>query len=257
MIDVNVSLSRWPFRRLPHDDPAALWAKLRRSGITQAWAGTFDGALHKDLRAANLRLAEECRRFGAGLLIPFGSVNPALPGWEDDLRRCAEQHRMPGVRLHPNYHGYALDDARLARLLSLAAAARMVVQIALSMEDERTQHPLARVAPAAPAPLEKLAGSAPGVRLVLLNRNWASDWKLARRLSEAGQVYFEFAMLEGLGQVKRMLDEVPADRVLLGSHFPFYCLESALLKVREAGLDAREESAVLRENAPRVLERSR
>jgi hypothetical protein len=88
MIDVNVYLSRWPFRRLPGDEAADLAARLRQRNVTQAWTGTFDGIFHKGLSSANARLANDCRRHAASLLNPFGSVSPKLADWQEDLRRC-------------------------------------------------------------------------------------------------------------------------------------------------------------------------
>jgi hypothetical protein len=90
IIDVNVNLSRWPFRRLPCDERPKLLEKLGASGVRQAWVGSFDGLLHRDVGGVNARLAEECGKQPAGLLAPFGSVNPKLPDWREDVRRVAD-----------------------------------------------------------------------------------------------------------------------------------------------------------------------
>ena len=108
IIDTNVHLFQWPFRRLKYDRTEALVRKLRRHRIAQAWAGSFESVFHKQLDAANRRLVDECREHGGGLLIPIGSVNPVWPDWEEDLRRCHEQYQMRGVRLRAG--GEAASD---------------------------------------------------------------------------------------------------------------------------------------------------
>ena len=253
MIDVNVNLSRWPFRRLVGDEPADLVAGLRKRDVTQAWAGTFDGIFHKDIAAANAQLAADCHRHGSNLLIPFGSINPKLPDWREDVRRCQEVHKMPGIRLHPNYHGYDLKDPVFSELLRLAAARRLVVQLVLSMEDVRTQHPLMRVAPVYMAPLADLLKREPGTRLVVLNSNHAHNLEQLQKLLSAGDVYFDISMVEGVGGVARLAQKISTERVLFGSNYPLFYFESAMLKVRESGFTDNERKAVLEENARRLL----
>ncbi|MEN6605079.1 MAG: amidohydrolase family protein [Bryobacteraceae bacterium] len=255
IIDTNVYLSRWPFRRLPDDEPAKLVAALRGHSVSQAWAGSFDGILHKDVAGVNERLAADCRQWGDGLLVPFGTVNPALPDWKEDLRRCHERHHMPGIRLHPNYHGYGLDSPLLAGLLEDAAARGMLVQIAACMEDVRTQNPLVRVREVNLAPLADLLGTVSAARVQILNwRGTARD--VAARLAGTGRAYFDLAMLEGVEGLARLRQTVPLPCVLFGSNSPLYYFDSARLKVREAGLPPAEEQAVLRGNAVRVLGRT-
>jgi predicted TIM-barrel fold metal-dependent hydrolase len=253
MIDVNVNLSRWPTRRLPCDEPEILVAKLRKMGVKRAWTGSLDALLHKDVAAVNLRLQETCNRHGDGILVPFGCVNPSLPDWEDDIRRCAQVHKMPGIRLHPNYHGYALDDPRCARLLDLAQAAGMLVQLAIKMEDERTQHPLMRVDAVDTTPLVNLVSQRPDLTLVLLNALRTVRPATAKRLCDAGNVYFDVAMLEGAGGIARLLKDVPLSRILFGSYLPVFNFESALLKLRESELTNAQLDAITADNAARLL----
>ncbi len=62
MIDTNVSLFRWPFRRLIGDDPASLVARLRKKGVTQAWAASFEGLFCRDVAGVNARLGRSLPR---------------------------------------------------------------------------------------------------------------------------------------------------------------------------------------------------
>ncbi len=250
IIDVNVHLSRWPFRRLRGDEPGELVSVLKSRGVEQAWAGSFDGLLHKDIEAVNRRLADDCRRHGGGMLVPFGSVNPKLPDWEEDVRRCAEEHRMPGIRLHPNYHGYTLDDPVFERLLRAAAGRGLAVQVALKMEDDRVQHPLLRVAPVEATVLGSLVPKIPGLRLMVLNGP-APLVKDGIPNAAAAGIGFDFAMLEGITGVAKLVDLIGVDKVFFGSHFPFFTWDSSWLKVVESELEKPTERAILRGNAER------
>jgi predicted TIM-barrel fold metal-dependent hydrolase len=252
IVDTHVYLSRWPFRRLPGDEPAALVAKLNSGGVVEAWAGSFDAILHRDMGGVNLRLAEECKRHGAGLLSPVGSVNPMLPDWQEDLRRCHEVFHMRAIRLHPNYHGYQLTDAQGRELLASAAKRGLLVQIVMSMEDERTQHPKLQVLPVPLAPLPDVVRSIPGLRCQLLNHRGLTP-TLAKQLVQAGDVCLDFATVESVHGLANLVKDVSSARVAFGSHFPFYEFESAVLKIKEAGLAPEDEAAVTSGTARKLL----
>jgi uncharacterized protein len=253
MIDTNIYLSHWPFRRLPLDEPAALEAKLRALGVTRAWAGSFDGLLHRDVAAVNARLTSDCRVSGGAFFEPIGTVNPLLPDWEDDLRRAAEVHRMSGIRLHPNYHGYKLDEPRFASLLEKAAERGLFVQLARTMEDERTQHPLVRVPHVDLAPLAALVEKLPKLRLIVLNAFRGLRPEQLDKLAATGRVWFDIAMLEGVAGVDKLVKQLGPDRVVFGSYAPLFVPESAVLKLQESALAGQVEQAIKRENAEWII----
>ncbi len=249
IIDTNISLFSWPFRRLPLDETTAMVTKLETLGITQAWAGSFEGLLQRDISKVNERLVAACG--DRKLLIPIGSINPMLPDWQEDLRRCIEVHRMPGIRLHPGYHGYRLDDVRFAELLGLVASAGCFVQLVATMEDERTQNNSLRVAEVDLAPLPPLMERFNDLRVQLLN---AKPGKLLGEFAQTTNLFFDTARIEGTEGVPQLVHSLPAGRVLFGSHAPFLIPEAALIRTHESGkLIDSALRAVFAENAQRLL----
>lgn len=255
IIDTNVYLGNWPGRDMGQGPTPELVGFLRGKGVRQAWVGSFDALLHKDIGRVNATLAEECAKHGRDFLLPFGAVNPLLPDWEEDLRRCHEEYRMPGIRLHPNYQGYSLDHPAFLRLLAMAAERKLLVQIVVWMEDERIQHPLLRVPMVDLTRLAPAVAQAPGSRVVVLNG--FISVRLGQRalngLAKFDQVVFDLAMQEQLIGLKVLIDAVGLHRVVFGSYSPMFYFEAAALKLRESDLTAAQAEAVLSGNARRLL----
>ncbi len=269
IIDTNVHLFDWPFRKLKYAGAKALVAKLRRHRITQAWAGSYEGLLHKNLDSVNARLAEECRANGAGILLPFGTVNPALPDWEEDLRRCREKYGMPGIRLYPSYHNYTLQSPAVARLLQLAQKLGLIVQLAVRMEDPRVHLPVTRTPAVDVTGLPELLAAAPKGKVQLLNAFNATDslrGQAGRRLIEQTAVTMDFSHVEGQGGLGKLIagdwatgprdsgrPPLPVERIVFGSHAPYFPCESAVFKLFESPLGRPELEKVMHGNAERFL----
>ena len=127
MTDCHVYLGSNPFRQLGAENAAEFIQGLARRGVTEAWAGAFEGLLRRDVANVNRKLAKDCQ---SSILRPCGTINLSLPDWQDDVKRCAEDHGMRVIRLHPNYHGYDLKAPAFRDLLGLAVKHRLLVQLA-------------------------------------------------------------------------------------------------------------------------------
>jgi predicted TIM-barrel fold metal-dependent hydrolase len=264
IIDTNVNLFDWPFRALKYRDTKALVAKLRKHRIIEAWAGSFEALLSKDMGGVNTRLADECRRVGPGFLIPFGSVNLAWPDWEEDVRRCHEVHKMPGLRIYPGYQPFDLDHPALDTLVKMTAERGLILQVVFGMEDPRVYHPIINVGPVTFAPLLKTVQSTPNAKVQLLHFSGAAPGDALPQFMAKPNTVMDISRLEGNGAVGRMIGSitglpsarVPVDRIVFGSHAPYFPVETALLKLMESPLDAQQLQAIMQGNARRLLPRA-
>jgi predicted TIM-barrel fold metal-dependent hydrolase len=241
IVDTNVNVFQWPFRRLPLDRTDVLVRKLRSLRIDHAWVGSFEGLLHRDITAVNQRVFDECRQHPE--LTPIGSINPMLPDWQSDLKVCLQRFKMPAVRLHPNYHGYTLANRAFADVLRRVASLGRLVQLCVAMEDTRTHHPLVRVPDVDLSPLADVMAAIPQARVQLLN--YRPGPSVPDSLVQIPGLYFDTARVEGTDGVASLLRSVKGERVMFGTHAPFLIPEASLIRVAEANLSDDAARALL------------
>lgn len=263
IVDTNVNLFQWPFRKLKYSETPALVAKLRRHRVIEAWAGSFDALLHKDIAGVNERLATECRARGDGLLLPFGTANLAWADWEEDVRRCNETFKMRGIRIYPGYQPFDLSHPDLPRLIAITRERNLLLQIAFQMEDPRVHHPLLKLATIDARPLVEALKSAPDARVQLLHFTGNIQGADLSSLMTQTSARIDISRWEGNGIVGKMIGaspggtpaRVPLDRVLFGSHAPYFPLETGIMKLIESPLDAAQLLAIMQGNARQLLPR--
>jgi uncharacterized protein len=246
IIDTNINLFQWPFRKLKYSETSEL---------------VFEALFHKNIAGVNERLAAECRAKGSGFLRPFGAVNLAWPDWEDDVRRCHEELKMPGLRLYPEYQSYDLTHPGMKTLLAMVRERGLLLQIVFGMEDPRVYHPNITVGNIDATPLVALLKAEPAAKVQLLHFTGNVRGTDLNNLVKETKVTIDISRWEGNGAVGRMIGtapesrtvKIPVERVVFGSHAPYFPVETALLKLVESPASAEQLHAIMQGNARRVL----
>ena len=257
IIDTNVNLFNWPFRRMKYAETRSLVAKLRKHRITQAWAGNFEALFSKSIREINARLVKECRANGEGVLIPFGTVNLAWPDWE--------VYRMPGIRLYPTYQTFDLNHIEFPKLISQATDRGLIIQIVADMEDSQVHHPIVLTREVSFEPLIDIMKKIPQAKVQLLSWNERVNSELLKKLVSDTNVVLDISWLESVGALGHLIDgdswsgqktPVPVNRLFFGSHAPYFPVEASLIKLFESPLTLEQMKAVMSLNAQKFIKQA-
>jgi hypothetical protein len=252
MWDVSAFVGAWPFRHLPDtDSPDALETRLRHWGVTQAHVSPLEALLHTDPMPINRLWASRLTQSSFFRFVPV--LNPSLP--TDAKRVLTELSMLPSdvsaVRLHPNYHNYALDSDAVLALTRMAGEQGRIVIVQVQMQDVRGMHPLLRVTDMDPGGIVALARACPDTTIVAAGLRWGPANNLARTAAETTdhRLYMEISHLEFVDPLRRFIDQFGTDRLLSGSHAPLLTPAALRMKLDAARLSAGEREALTTGNA--------
>jgi predicted TIM-barrel fold metal-dependent hydrolase len=226
-IDVNTYVGHWPFRQLRHNTTEALVRRLDECCIDRAVVASIDGILYKNVHPANETLSAQTRPF-RDRLIPFATLNPTYPGWREDLRRCAEELELSGLRLYPQYHGYRLDDPDGLALVDAATELGWAIQVPMRIVDRRQRHRWDLAEDLAPEALYAALAQRPQARWMLLNSLGLDGTRLGR-----GRYLVEISRMTAVLQrnIQAMIERAGPEHLAFGTGMPFKVPEPAMLKL--------------------------
>ncbi|WP_248906005.1 amidohydrolase family protein [Halocatena marina] len=140
VVDVNAFVGNYPFSPLDAST-TDLIALMDEKGVDKAIVTSIDSVMYRNCHSGNIELAEKIRGH-EDRLIPFATINPTYPAWEQDLNQCLDELGMKGVKLLPAYHDYDLNDPGIVALLNHCADRDVPVTFVATLEDQRKRHPL-------------------------------------------------------------------------------------------------------------------
>lgn len=227
-VDVNAHVGDYPWRHLPHPEPAVLARVLAREGVDTAWVGHLPSAFWRDPAPGNALLYGMLADHPT--LLPAPTVRPDWPGWERQVREAADRG-APAVRAYPTLWGLGPGDGALDRLAAACAEGGLALVLSARFEDGRQRHPLDVAPDLQPAHVRALARSSARAALVVVNagHDFLTEVVWALTAAERARVWFDFSWLWGPpdDQFARLLRAIGGARFVYGTGWPLRLTQNA------------------------------
>ena len=227
-VDVNAWIGGYPWRHVPHPEPAILAGVLAREGIAQGWVGHLPSAFWRDPSPGNAELYAALAPH-AGVLRPAPAIRPDWPRWERQLREAADRG-APAVRAYPQLWGLAPGDRSMDRLAHACAEAGVVLLLTVRFEDVRQRHPLDAAPDLAPAHVRALARSAARTALVVVHagREFVEETAWGLTDAERARLWFDFGWIWGPpdDEFAHLCRTLGAERFVYGTAWPLRLVQN-------------------------------
>lgn len=183
-------------------------------------------------------------------IIPFGSIHPLYRDFEREIDRIREGG-LKGIKLHPMYQEFTVDDPDLFPLYRAIAERGLVV---LFHAGNDIAFPV--TGQAAPRRFRRLREEIPGLKMVVSHLGGWTDWDEVETELLGKPVYLETSF--GIGeaepeQFSRIIANHPPEYLLFGTDSPWLDQSKELAAWKALDLPRERREMVFHKNAERLL----
>jgi len=255
IIDVNAYLGHWPFRQLRYNTADGLLRLMDRNGIDKAIVSSINAIFYKNCHSGNQELAVETKTH-RDRLIPFATLNPQYPGWEDDLKQCHEDFGMPGLRLFPHYHNYKMTDDLSLNMIHSATNSGMALSVPVRVVDRRQRHWLDNVADLSITDIEHTIQECPEAKFIILNgRGFQNSGLIKDETLSTSNFLIEISRLSVVLQeeIPKLMEVLGPGKLAFGTGIPFKYPGPVMLKMKILEIPEESKEKIHWRNVARML----
>lgn len=245
-IDTNCLLGQWPFRKIRKNTYNDLLEVHIKNSINFGYVSSLNSIFYNDPFEGEKELHEILRNTSYKHIL---TVNPDLPGFEDDIKEGVNRFNIKGVKIYPGYHGYNLDSKNVKNLCNLLMDLKLPLFISMRMEDERLDY-IIKQKPIALEELEIFIKNNLNNFIIMLSIRPGEVLTLKDTINSCNSVYFDTSGLKDiLFVIEKLIDEIDYRKILYGSNHPLYCQRSTILLVEKANIKESIKEAIFYKNA--------
>jgi predicted TIM-barrel fold metal-dependent hydrolase len=227
---------------------SALLASMDRSGIEQSVLCSI--ATRPEQFAS---IVEWSKLIRSDRIIPFPSLHPADPQLLEHLQKLYDEG-FKGVKMHPYYQDYFLDDEGLSALYGKMSEMGMILVIHAGYDIA-----FPRTRRADPQRILDVCRRFPELKLIATHLGGWDEWADVRRLLTGEPIYMEISFaLDFLDQkrLREMLLAHPPEYLLFGTDSPWTDQATTLKMLGKLGLPEALFEQMTSSNARRLLDAS-
>lgn len=233
---------------------AGLVSQLQEAGVDRAVVcpiatkpSQFEGILQESIRIRDGERGEEA----ATRIIPFASVHPYD---EEKYKRLGEvaKRGIRGVKLHPFYQQFVLDDPELLDYFRCCRDLGLVVQCHCGWDIGYPFSPIC-----GPERIAHVMREIPDLQFIAAHLGGCMpEDEFSQELMES-PVYLDTSILKmnfSRPKVQRMMRNHPTDRLLFATDWPWLSFQDGMDFVRSFGFTDAQVADILGNNACRLLQ---
>jgi len=183
-------------------------------------------------------------------IIPFPSIHPDYADFRDEIARIRELG-MKGIKMHPQYQGFNIDDDRMMPIYEALAINDLILTIHAGFDISFPTDPSA-----SPDKTSRVIERFPELKVIACHFGGWRQWDEVRRYLAGKNLYFETSFTIGDLPDEKILELIGLhgeDKILFGTDSPWRDQSNCVEEIERLPISDELREKILHKNAERVL----